>query len=132
MAFVNLEIILKGDLYRVVFSGVDNIDLTILYKVKAGSKECCYATVIVKDESLKRKIRKNAKTMKGVELKVRCISGGTDYFKLVDIIELDKPCNFGRYICSDCGYDYGFDETNRCCICEEKVKKVYDFYNTNV
>lgn len=123
---LGLGILLKGDLYKIIFDGVDDIKLLILYKVEGV--QYYYATVFVNDESLKRRIRENAKTMKGVELKVKCINGGIDYFELVDIYNLDEQCNFGRYICTDCGYDYGFEVTNGCCICEGKVKKIYDFY----
>ena len=127
MAFVKFETILIGDLYRSVFSGINKIDLTILYKVK--NKECYYAKVRVEDENLKRRIRESAKSMKGVKLKVRCIAGGIDYFELVNVIGINKSCNFGRCICPNCGYDYGFEETERCCICGSKVRKVFDFYN---
>lgn len=123
---LELEILLKGDLYKIIFDGVDDIKLLILYKVEGI--EHYYATVFVNDESLKKRIRENAKTMKGVELKVKCISGGIDYFELVDIYKLNEQCNFGRYICTDCGYDYGFEVKSDCCICEGKVKKIYDFY----
>ena len=130
--FKGLQLTLIGDLYQILFSGVDNIKLVILYKVI--DTECYYATVDVKDQELKHVLRKNAKTMKGVKLTVKCIAGGLDYFELVDIIELDNPCIFGRWICTNCHYDYGFDDPQGygCDICESKIEQVFDFYKNKI
>ena len=67
--FKGLQITLTGDLYQMLFSGIDNVKLVILYKVI--DTECYYATVEVKDKELKQKLRENAKTMKGVKLTVK-------------------------------------------------------------
>ena len=130
--FKGLQLTLIGDLYQILFSGVDNIKLVILYKVI--DTECYYATVDVKDQELKHVFRKNAKTMKGVKLTVKCIAGGLDYFELVDIIELDNPCMFGRWICSNCHHDYGFNDPQGygCDICESKIEQVFDFYKNKI
>ena len=82
--FKGLQITLTGDLYQMLFSGIDNVKLVILYKVI--DTECYYATVEVKDKELKQKLRENAKTMKGVKLTVKCVAGGVDCFELIDII----------------------------------------------
>lgn len=126
--FKGLQITLTGDLYQMIFSGVDNVKLVILYKVI--DTECYYATVEVKDQELKQKLRENAKTMKGVKLTVKCVAGGVDCFELIDIIELDNPCMFGRWICTNCHHDYGFDDPQGygCDICESKIEQVFDFY----
>lgn len=44
--FKGLQITLTGDLYQMIFSGIDNVKLVILYKVI--DTECYYATVEVK------------------------------------------------------------------------------------
>ena len=126
--FKGLQITLTGDLYQMLFSGIDNVKLVILYKVI--DTECYYATVEVKDKELKQKLRENAKTMKGVKLTVKCVAGGVDCFELIDIIELDNPCMFGRWICTNCHHDYGFDDPQGygCDICESKIEQVFDFY----
>lgn len=125
-AFSRLEIALIGDLYEINMSGRGAMKLLVLYRVE--HQECYYAYVSVKSPELKKRIREEAKTMKGIVLKVRCIESETDTFELTDIESLDNPCNFGRFICTDCGHDYGFDAHEACDICESPVEQVFDFY----
>lgn len=131
-AVVGFEIDLIGDLSSIMLQGTDCMKLSVMYSLHGC--EPVYARVLVTDEKLKREIRLNAKTNRGVKLHVKAEPSGVDTFELINIIELDDVCNFGQYICQKCGHNYMFDSDSEggCCICGGEVKQVFDFYNKEV
>lgn len=126
--FKGYKLDLIGDLVELKMFGTDYMSLFIVFDLVGINP--VYARVDVEDESLKKKIREEAKTNKGVHLRVRCTSSGVNTFELIEIKDLDKPLVFGQFVCSECGYNYKYDNPQgyNCCICGEKIIEVHDFY----
>lgn len=117
-----------GDLTEIKIFGRNEMFLIVMYDLV--NTEPSYARIEVKDDTLKQEIRQKFRTNRGVNLRVKCTSNGVDTFELVDIIEYDNICNYGQWICSECGYNYRFDnpDGHGCCVCEGKIEQVFDFY----
>lgn len=127
--FYGYELDLIGDLVEFKLYDTDCMTLVIIFSI-LGSQPV-YAGVEVYDEDLKKQIREKAKTNKGVHLRVKCLSGGVDKYELIEIKDLDMPLVFGQWVCSECGYNYKYDDPQgyKCCICNSEIKEVHDFYN---
>lgn len=124
---------IKGDLMEVKQFGVNEIALIVLVTSDHNSQQ--YARILVKNEDLKAKILSSAKTYTGIDVQTILNTNNLMIFELTEIKELNQPLNFGRWICPDCGTDYGYDGSCKghyCEICGESAKhkliNVTNFY----
>lgn len=128
-AVEGLVLDLIGDLAEIKIYGKNEMALFIMYDLNYNTPS--YARVEVQSEKLKSMIRQEIRTNTGIKLRVECLSSGVNVFRLVEIIEYNKSCKYGQWICSECGYNYKFEDPEGygCCICGGKVEQIFDFYS---